>query len=101
MSQSRPRRRTASLPSPAWGWQNSAACLGEDLSLFFGPEGERQAERELRERRAKRLCAGCPVRTSCLDHAVSRPEKYGTWGGLNEEERTSERRRRMRRANAA
>ncbi|MGH3123545.1 MAG: WhiB family transcriptional regulator, partial [Streptosporangiaceae bacterium] len=26
---------------------------------------------------------------------------YGTWGGLNEDERSSERRRRMRRANAA
>ncbi len=43
----------------------------------------------------------CPVRGECLNYAVSRPEKYGTWGGLNEEERSSERRRRMRRANAA
>jgi WhiB family transcriptional regulator, redox-sensing transcriptional regulator len=32
---------------------------------------------------------------------VSRHENYGTWGGLNEEERAAERRRRMRRANAA
>jgi WhiB family transcriptional regulator, redox-sensing transcriptional regulator len=41
------------------------------------------------------------VRNECLDYAISRPEKYGTWGGLNEDERASERRRRMRRANAA
>jgi len=47
------------------------------------------------------VCASCPVRAECLNYAVSRPEKYGTWGGLNEEERASERRRRMRRANAA
>ena len=35
------------------------------------------------------------------NYAVARPEKYGTWGGLNEDERSAERRRRMRRANAA
>jgi len=69
--------------------------------LFFGPDGERQPEREIRERKAKQICMGCPVRTECLDYAVSRPEKYGMWGGLNEDERASERRRRMRRANAA
>ncbi|KII00545.1 transcription factor WhiB [Streptomonospora alba] len=69
--------------------------------LFFGPDGERQPEREIRERKAKEICAQCPVRTECLDYAISRPEKYGTWGGLNEDERASERRRRMRRANAA
>ena len=47
------------------------------------------------------VCAACPVQAECLTYAVSRPEKYGTWGGLNEDERASERRRRMRRANAA
>jgi WhiB family transcriptional regulator, redox-sensing transcriptional regulator len=36
-----------------------------------------------------------------VNYALSRPEKYGTWGGMNEEERAAERRRRMRRANAA
>ncbi len=51
---------------------------GEDLVLFFGPDGERQPEREIRERKAKQICMGCPVRTECLDYAVSRPEKYGT-----------------------
>jgi hypothetical protein len=67
----------------------------------FGPDGERQPEREIRERKAKAVCNACPVRAECLTYAVSRPEKYGTWGGLNEDERSSERRRRMRRANAA
>ena len=55
----------------------------------------------LRERKAKAVCASCPVRLECLNYAVARPEKYGTWGGLNEDERSAERRRRMRRANAA
>ncbi|HEY0935950.1 MAG TPA: WhiB family transcriptional regulator [Trebonia sp.] len=95
------RRQTAVLPRPNWGWQDAAACRGEDLMLFFGPDGERQPERDIRERKAKQVCASCPVRMDCLNYAVARPEKYGTWGGLNEDERSAERRRRMRRANAA
>jgi WhiB family redox-sensing transcriptional regulator len=95
------RRQAALMPRPNWGWQDDAACRGKEVVLFFGPDGERQPEREIRERKAKTVCAACPVRTECLGYAVSRPEKYGTWGGLNEDERASERRRRMRRANAA
>ena len=95
------RRQTAVLPRPNWGWQDAAACRGEDLMLFFGPDGERQPERDIRERKAKAVCASCPVRLECLNYAVARPEKYGTWGGLNEDERSAERRRRMRRPNGA
>ena len=90
-----------SHPRPNWGWQNDAACRGESTELFFGRDGERLPERAIREEKAKQLCRGCPVRTECLDYAVSRPEKYGTYGGLNEDERAAERRRRMRRAAAA
>jgi WhiB family transcriptional regulator, redox-sensing transcriptional regulator len=95
------RRQAALMQRPSWGWQDEAACRGRDVVLFFGPDGERQPEREIRERKAKAVCTACPVRAECLTYAVSRPEKYGTWGGLNEDERSSERRRRMRRANAA
>lgn len=98
---SKVRRQANRLAPPQWGWQDAAACRGEDIGLFFGPDGERQPEREIRERKAKSICARCPVQTECLEYALSRPEKYGVWGGLNEEERASERRRRMRRANAA
>lgn len=85
----------------SWGWQELAECRSEDMILFFGPDHEPRAEREIRERQAKQVCMRCPVRGECLDYAVSRPEKYGLYGGLNEDERASERRRRMRRANAA
>ncbi len=95
------RRPKTDFPRPKWGWQDNAACQGEDLTLFFGPPGERQPERDTRERKAKQVCMGCPARTDCLDYAVSRPEGTGVWGGLNEDERASERRRRMRRVNAA
>jgi WhiB family redox-sensing transcriptional regulator len=96
--QKKPRLSRTAFKTPDWTWQDSAECRGENLALFFGPDGERQPERELREEIAKEICGWCPVRTQCLDYAVSRPEKYGVYGGMNEDERASERRRRMRRA---
>ncbi|WP_392838680.1 WhiB family transcriptional regulator [Streptomyces sp. LN500] len=35
------------------------------------------------------MCAGCPVRETCLDWAVSTGEWVGVWGGLAEAERGS------------
>lgn len=96
-----PSMGPVTLLRPNWGWQDRAACKDEDLLLFFGADGERQTEREVREAVAKQVCAACPVRTECLNYAVGRPEKHGLWGGLDEDQRTSERRRRMRKANAA
>ena len=55
------RRQVAMPPRPSWAWQDAAACRGKDIVLFFGPDGERQPEREVRERRAKAVCASCPV----------------------------------------
>ncbi len=79
------------------GWQDDAACRGFPLALFFGSENERGEAKAARERRAAAVCGRCPVRAECLQFAVSGPEKYGTWGGLNEDERASERRRWLRR----
>lgn len=78
-------------------WQDRAACRGEDLDLFFGLDGERGPQRDKREAAAKAVCAPCPVRLACLDHAMSRPERFGVFGGLNEDERAAERRRIRRR----
>lgn len=86
---------------PDWKWQEFANCRGEDLMLFFAPEGERQPQRDVREQKAKAVCAQCPARAACLEYALSRPEKYGLYGGLGEDERATERRRRMRRAAAS
>ncbi len=95
------RRKEAQLRNPvppgtSWDWQDAAACRGMGIGLFFGHEGERQAERERREREAKAVCAGCMVREECLELALARPEKAGTWAGLNKDERAAERRKRMR-----
>lgn len=71
-----------------YGWQWRAACRGEDSSLFFAPGRlEAKEERATRERRAKSICASCPVRIECLEYAVRIQESHGIWGGLNELER--------------
>ena len=49
-------------------------CHTSDPELFFS---ERNEEVEL----AKSLCGGCPVRSQCLQAALSREEPCGIWGG--------------------
>jgi len=69
-------------------WQVRAACRGPASTLFFPPNvSERRDERERRESRAKAICAACPVRRDCLDHALRGRELHGIWGGMNEAER--------------
>ncbi len=43
---------------------------------------------------AKAVCAPCPVRLECLDHAIAEGERFGVWGGLSVRERWVEVRRR-------
>lgn len=74
-------------------WHDSAACRGEAGRDFYPPfGGERKRERLAREQRAKTVCAVCPVRTECLEHAIVSRERYGVWGGLNFDERVTFRR---------
>ena len=86
------------MATPNWSWMKYAACRGLDIRLFFGREGERHTEKTARELEAKTVCGDCPIRHRCLDFALSNDEKAGVWGGLGEDERASERRRRQRRA---
>jgi WhiB family redox-sensing transcriptional regulator len=72
-----------------------------DTALFFGRDGERQDAKRIREKRARGVCAGCPVRVECLEGALERRDKWGVLGGMNEDERAAERRRRSRRRRAA
>ena len=86
------RRRGWMLPrlplKPArWSWQLSARCRGEDPAIFFHPEGERGKARQRRARKAKAICAQCPVAALCRDHALRFQEPFGIWGGLSEDER--------------
>ena len=71
-------------------WQQQAACKGQYAPVFFPPlHFEGKQARLSRERRAKAICAGCDVRTECLDFALKTAEPHGVWGGLSELERRS------------
>ena len=61
-------------------WRQRGACSGLDPSIFF-PDSEEAADE------AKSICAICPVRLSCLEHALSSRERDGVWGGTTEKER--------------
>lgn len=79
------------LPGPImdmWEWQYKGNCRDADPNIFFHPEGERGAKRRRRDEQAKALCADCPVRQQCREHALQVREPYGVWGGLTEDERT-------------
>lgn len=83
-------------------WRRDALCAGDDLELYYGPDGERRPAREARERRAVARCWACPVRTPCLEDALipAGAGQYGVRGGMTAEERIVERRNRMRRTKA-
>jgi WhiB family redox-sensing transcriptional regulator len=55
--------------------------------LFFVPEGEIRADRKLRQRLAKAICAECEVRVECADFALRSEQVFGIWGGMTEIER--------------
>lgn len=72
-------------------WQQRAACRSHPLAADFYPpqHTERKHERLARERRAKLVCASCPVSKDCLRQALAVDERYGVWGGLTVDERRS------------
>ena len=76
------------IRDPGSSWQRSAACRNDRSSLFFPPDtGETREERRTREAQAKAVCATCSVRRECLLFALAHGERYGIWGGCDEDER--------------
>jgi WhiB family redox-sensing transcriptional regulator len=61
-------------------WRQHAGCRGIDPDVFH-PVSEEDAEEP------KAICAVCPVRQPCLEHALVHREREGVWGGLTERER--------------
>lgn len=72
-------------------WQRDAACTSYDPELFF-PLGSATPARAQLER-ARRICRSCPVQMPCLEWAIRVGVDDGVWGGLDEQERRSLRRR--------
>ncbi|MGH8885182.1 MAG: WhiB family transcriptional regulator [Egibacteraceae bacterium] len=83
-----------SLDEERPAWQADAACAGMPTDEFFpvGSTGPALA----RIATAKAVCAACPVAEKCLEYALSTGQTDGVWGGMSEDERRTERRRRQR-----
>lgn len=80
----------ARLPKPiaqAWQWQQLGTCRELPTEMFFHPDGERGPNRRNREKKAKAVCAACPVIEQCREHGLSVQEPFGIWGGLTEDDR--------------
>lgn len=54
------------------------ACRDESPDLFFD---------EITTKDALSVCRPCPIRQDCLSWALSKPERYGVWGGTTADER--------------
>lgn len=57
-------------------------CVGKDPAIFFPDVAYNRYE----VKRAKDICAVCPVRAQCMDYAL-RNNEVGIWGGTTERER--------------
>lgn len=75
-------------------WWGAAACRNADPELFFPISATAASGSDIR--RAKEVCASCPVTSRCLSYALAHRQEQGIWGGLTEEERQNFRRRMSR-----
>jgi len=71
----------------SYEWQKDGACVGQGSELFFHPWHDTPSSRAAREKKAKAICAGCVVKTRCLEWSLEVREPYGVWGGVGEDER--------------
>lgn len=61
-------------------WMARGSCANVPPATFFPSDG---AGVEV----ARKICAGCPVRELCLEHALAHRIDHGVWGGCSERER--------------
>ncbi|WP_306482778.1 WhiB family transcriptional regulator [Streptomyces sp. AS02] len=83
-------RRATKLASPGSRWRDEAACRQIESDLFF-PTAHTQGWKT-QTKQAKAVCAGCPVRATCLEWALETGQNSGVWGGLSAGERRGIRR---------
>lgn len=68
-------------------WTARAACRDlEDAEVMFPTAARGTAVYERQLRTARAVCAHCPVRTECLEYALT-GEDSGVWAGLDPAER--------------
>src|SRR5918993_5827771 len=64
-------------------WAKDAACT----SQFVDPDWWTAPDRDPDQDTARTVCQSCPVRRSCLAHALVTAEQDGIWGGASPDER--------------
>jgi Transcription factor WhiB len=78
--------RISPQPGLIWAppppWTEQALCAQADPDTWFPRKGQNDLVRT-----AKKVCARCPVRIECLDHALTIRDPNGIWGGTSPEER--------------
>lgn len=76
--------------TPVGPWSARAGCASvDDPDIFFPPRGGKG-------KRARVICASCPVQAECLEYALAADEEYRICGGLDPRERRNLKRRRAR-----
>src|SRR4051812_35644806 len=82
--------RRGRLSPPDWTADALCARLStrDADPIFFGVE-RREAPGALiaAANTARQICARCPVRATCLTHALVSGERYGVWGGTSGRQR--------------
>jgi len=81
-----PRTSSASLFGHAW--RDQALCADHPNPAL------RFADNARGMKAAMVICRSCPVRTECLDWAVSTGQNEGVWGAMTPKQRLGLRRRR-------
>lgn len=61
-------------------WMARGRCRDIPPSAFFPSDG-------VGVEVAKRICAECPVKSPCLEYALTNRIDHGVWGGTSERER--------------
>lgn len=61
-------------------WMARGNCAHETPARFFPSDG-------VGVEVARRICATCPVKEACLEHALVNRIDHGVWGGASERER--------------
>lgn len=80
------------IGSDRFRWMDDAACKNQPTHIFYPEPGSLNTPNT---RLALSLCQECPVRNTCLEHAIQAKEP-GIWGGMTEQERRRNRRSRFR-----
>jgi Transcription factor WhiB len=73
------------MATPVTDWMADAACQAVDPELFF-PTADAGPAYDAQAAAAKQVCAGCPVRSACLNWAIDHLSD-GIAGGLDADKR--------------